>query len=209
MKEVKRFFEHNRLNKGYSRSNNHIQTDQALFRKKYEHILPPIDILAEYEELTPGITEKLLDMAKREQNHRHSLELVVIERQNRSLKNSRLFFLIFVFLICFTAPILALFADITTVNIFLISAFASLAVTAVFVTNSSPDKRSKDEKPSRHKHIQNIRHNKKHENTIEPEASEQPAPEIVEEAAIVDAKPASIIHGKRTGIKKRIRYKPK
>ena len=63
MKESKKFFDNNRLNKGYSRVVNFYQSDANLIRKKYKHVLPPIEMTEQYEELYPGTFEKLLDMA--------------------------------------------------------------------------------------------------------------------------------------------------
>ena len=73
MKERKKFFDNNRLNKGHKKLSNSSQSDANVVRKKYQHVLPPIDMLEHYEELNPGTLDKLLDMAEREQNHRHSI----------------------------------------------------------------------------------------------------------------------------------------
>lgn len=40
----------------------------------YSPILPPLSLLESYEELSPGITAKLADLAKVEQQHRHKIE---------------------------------------------------------------------------------------------------------------------------------------
>jgi uncharacterized membrane protein len=40
----------------------------------YSPILPPLSLLESYEELSPGITGKLADLARLEQQHRHKIE---------------------------------------------------------------------------------------------------------------------------------------
>lgn len=137
MKETKKFFDNNRLNKGYTRSSNYIQSDTSLFRQRNQNVLPPLEVMSAYEELNPGTLENLLDMAKREQNHRHTIELLALEKRSRSLKNSRLFFVVFVAIISITSVIMALLTTIETLNIFLISAFSSLAVASVFTNKIS------------------------------------------------------------------------
>ena len=78
MKETKNFFDTNRLNKGYSTISINKQSDVELSANKYKHLLPDIDIMAEYEEMSPGTINKIFDMAKKEQNHRHSIDLLNI-----------------------------------------------------------------------------------------------------------------------------------
>ena len=64
MKETKSFFNKNiRLNKGYAKGFNNNEIDKNFYRKKFEHILPPIDTVTEYENIYPGTLEKLVNMA--------------------------------------------------------------------------------------------------------------------------------------------------
>jgi uncharacterized membrane protein len=55
--------------------NNH-KRDNKKFNNRPQHgnpynILPPTNILEEYEDLAPGSVNKLVEMAKKEQEHRH------------------------------------------------------------------------------------------------------------------------------------------
>jgi len=42
--------------------------------------LPPPEMLAEYNRITPGAAERILKMAEMQQVHRHSLEISVVRR---------------------------------------------------------------------------------------------------------------------------------
>jgi uncharacterized membrane protein len=48
---------------------------------EYQGMLPPPSIVAEYEKLIPGAAREILDMAKKEQAHRHEKELVDLKRE--------------------------------------------------------------------------------------------------------------------------------
>lgn len=91
MKESKKFFEDNRLNRGCSQTskNNKFNNDNALYAK-YKHVLPPLDILEQYEDLHPGTTQKLLEMAQKEQDHRHAMELRAFKKHHKAVKLGRL-----------------------------------------------------------------------------------------------------------------------
>ena len=106
MKESKKFFDNNRLNKGYSKVINFHQSDANLIRKKYRHVLPPIEMIEQYEELYPGTLQRLLDMAQLEQNHRHSRDLLEIEEQDRATKLGKMFGLVLVAIISLAVIIL-------------------------------------------------------------------------------------------------------
>lgn len=90
MKQTKKFFDSNRLNKGYNaEAINDRANDNSFLRKKYEHILPPLDVVSEYEEVAPGTLSKLISMAESEQSHRHKMEIkaaddaIILEKVSR------------------------------------------------------------------------------------------------------------------------------
>lgn len=84
MKETKKFFTSNNLNKGYAKAMPEIKTESVNANSQLGlGYLPPVQILAEYEELFPGFVEKLLKIAEQEQKHRHHLEL---EEQKKAQK---------------------------------------------------------------------------------------------------------------------------
>ena len=116
MKETKNFFDTNRLNKGYSTISINKQSDVELSANKYKHLLPDIDIMAEYEEMSPGTINKIFDMAKKEQNHRHSIDLLNIEKHARAIKMGRVFSLVVVVIIS---------------SVFSVAAFAAIGIVSI------------------------------------------------------------------------------
>lgn len=132
MKENKKFFENNRLNKGYAKTSSYRQSDVSIMHKKCGHVLPPIDVMAEYEDLNPGTIDKLLDMAQKEQNHRHSLDLLEIEKYNRASKIGRIFSLILVGIISFTTLLLVVISSDKIAITFSALAFSSIALASYF-----------------------------------------------------------------------------
>lgn len=144
MKERKKFFDNNRLNKGHKKLSNPLQSDANVVRKKYQHILPPIEMLEHYEELNPGTLDKLLEMAKKEQNHRHSIDLITIEKYNKATKLGRMFSLVFVALISVTSLMLVAAGSVFVAAIFAFSAFACITIVSYFYSKNSlsygPDK---------------------------------------------------------------------
>lgn len=137
MKESKKYFENNRLNKGYSKISNYKQNDLNQIRHQFKHVLPPVDIMEEYEEMCPGTFAKLLDMAECEQNHRHSVELVIQEKYNRATTLGRYFSLILVSVISLSTLILALFGEQIVASIFASSAFACIYMISRLYANSA------------------------------------------------------------------------
>jgi uncharacterized membrane protein len=70
-REIKHFFRNgnNMLNKG------HTERDKDAPRHdiKIEKVLPPIEVISEYESLSPGSLEKAIHISQKEQNHRHEI----------------------------------------------------------------------------------------------------------------------------------------
>jgi uncharacterized membrane protein len=137
MKERKKFFDNNRLNKGHKKLSNLSQSDANVVRKKYQHVLPPIDMLEHYEELNPGTLDKLLDMAEREQSHRHSIDLIAMEKHNRANTLGRVFSLVFVAFISITALMLVIAGSIFIAVLFVFSAFACITIVSYFYSKNS------------------------------------------------------------------------
>ena len=129
MKETKNFFSNNnRLNKGYTKVNNLKESDRSFYRKQFEHVLPPIDVMAEYENIYPGALAKLIDMAEKEQLHRHQLELKNIEAYKSLTQKGRISAVIFVLIVCITTIILAMVGDLMLASIFAVSAFLIIGI---------------------------------------------------------------------------------
>ena len=76
MKEKKVFFtRNNRLNKGYRVDN---KKSKTYINENIKKILPPIEVLEAYEEVCPGALDKLIQMARQEQQHSHALDRAYI-----------------------------------------------------------------------------------------------------------------------------------
>tara|TARA_B110000503_G_C7157871_1_gene418153 strand:- start:1315 stop:1812 length:498 start_codon:yes stop_codon:yes gene_type:complete len=137
MKETKKFFDNNRLNRGYSRVANARQNDNNLIRKKYQHALPPIDMMEQYEELNPGTFEKLFDMAVKEQNHRHSMDLLTMEKHSRATRLGRIFALVYIAIISITTLVLVVSKSIISASVFVVSSFACITIISCFYSKKS------------------------------------------------------------------------
>ncbi|KAF8818800.1 hypothetical protein [Rickettsia endosymbiont of Cardiosporidium cionae] len=98
MKEEKKFFEYDRLNKGYAQSS-YNKPNKDLIKKQYINQLPPIDIIEQYEELTPGFCKKLLDMSYQDQLHKNNLELIRAQISNKFYNLAPIFGIFFTFLV--------------------------------------------------------------------------------------------------------------
>ena len=156
MKETKKFFTNNRLNRGQKRSSNIKQSDVSVIRKEYKHILPPIDILEHYEEIYPGTLEKLLFMAEKEQNHRHSIDLSIIERHARSTHLGRIFSLIFIAIVSSTTLGLSIIGNYKEASIFAISSFLCISLVSYLYSKNIPVKEKNKTFDKKHKnHIAN------------------------------------------------------
>jgi uncharacterized membrane protein len=77
MREVKSFFiEDNSLNKGYTHNSRLQEVQSSAYYQKLQQNLPPVDVVAAYEELYPGTLEKLLVAVEKEQKHTHARDLI-------------------------------------------------------------------------------------------------------------------------------------
>lgn len=136
MKESKNFFNNNRLNKGYSKVNPR-KSDAGVIRKKYQHILPPIEIMEEYEELNPGTCESIFTMAEKEQKHRHSMDILTMEKYSKAVCLGRIFALIFIVLIAIATLILAVTRSIVLSSVFTISTFICITIISYFYSKKT------------------------------------------------------------------------
>lgn len=159
MKETKTFFGNdNRLNKGYAKLPNQVESNNNLYRKKFEHLLPPIDLMEEYENLNPGTLAKLIDMAQKEQIHRHSAELLSIKTYASTTKLGKIFALIFTSLVCVTTLLLVLIGGFITAIVFAGLAFSS--VIAVSFLQYKRSNRKRDYENSKHTNFLHKKRNK-------------------------------------------------
>ncbi|HJK87036.1 MAG TPA: DUF2335 domain-containing protein [Candidatus Megaira endosymbiont of Nemacystus decipiens] len=78
MKENKKFFDNNCLNKGYKKIKHR---DHSMREEAVNHMLPPLEIMEEYEAKYPGTFKTLIQMAQKEQQHRHKMHYLEMERE--------------------------------------------------------------------------------------------------------------------------------
>lgn len=164
MKERKKFFDNNRLNKGHKKLSNSVQSDANVVRKKYQHVLPPIEMLEHYEELNPGTLDKLLDMAEREQNHRHSIDLLAMEKHNKATALGRVFSLVFIAFISITSLMLVIAGSMFVAAVFAFSAFACITVVSYFYSKNSLLKEADRGKSSKSRSTKANKNSKKQKN---------------------------------------------
>lgn len=88
MKEIKTYFTNkNKLNKGHnSKLSFDDNSEKFLHSQKFQHILPPIDLITQYEELNPGAFMKLINISEQEQKNRHELNKITQENTYKLLK---------------------------------------------------------------------------------------------------------------------------
>jgi uncharacterized membrane protein len=162
MKENKKFFDNNYLNKGHKRLSNSKQNEAI--RNKFHHVLPPIDMMEQYEELNPGTLDKLLDMAKREQNHRHSIDLMAMEKHNKATQLGRAFALVFVAFISITSLMMIIAGSFIVASLFAISAFGCITIISYFYSKNSMNKEAVREKWDNPRNNRNNRNYRKPRN---------------------------------------------
>jgi uncharacterized membrane protein len=125
MKESKKFFDDNRLNKGYRTIRESVvkpNNDNNLYAK-YKHVLPPLEIVEQYEESYPGAFEKLFNMAKKEQDHRHAMELLALNKHHNAANWGR-----------FVVLILGAIAFLSALLLFIIHGLKEAVIFSLFVT---------------------------------------------------------------------------
>ncbi len=145
MKETKFFFaNNNRLNKGYlkPKAANLKENDQSFYRKQYEHILPPMEIMEQYESAYPGTLAKLIEMAEKEQLHRHQMELKTLESHKSAADSGRLSAIVFVTIVCITTVAIALQGYLMLAGTFAAAVFLSIGA-GIFLSS----RRSSFKKP--------------------------------------------------------------
>ena len=132
-KTTKTFFNcNNRLNKGYDAEGVSIECDVNLLRKKFEQHLPPVDVISAYEEIYPGILEKLIELTTKEQQHRHLMEMKNLEMYKKAKIIGKFFGLLVVFCICYVVLELVKEKQNNTAIIFSFISFGSIFFVSLF-----------------------------------------------------------------------------
>lgn len=176
MREVKEFFsEENSLNKGYFQDK--LSTDENLDNKIYHQKLyqnmPPIDVMAAYEDLHPGTLTKLLEAVEKEQNHSHIHDLMHIKMNMKAQMLGRIFGLFSIAIIGWVVLSLAKDGMMIGGLVFAMVAFGSIFATSYILNkgskNSSPQKFERkavaamDSEPTEQKPFnKNYKHRRRH-----------------------------------------------
>lgn len=129
MKETKIFFDNsNRLNKGYTEPVVPPRSDNAFYRKKFEHILPPLDLISEYESINPGTLASLISIAEKEQQHKHALDLAHMRTYNKANLIGQICAVIFITIVSITTLGLAIFSTNLVAELFFATAFLTVVI---------------------------------------------------------------------------------
>jgi uncharacterized membrane protein len=153
-KETREFFaQDNRLNKGYSNSSLK-ESDKSFFRKRFEHLFPPIDVLKAFEDLHEGSVDRIISMAEKEQVNRQKLEETKTLIAERVSRMSLIAEVLITAVICFTIISLVHSGSNFTAMIFTAFAFLTkfLIYRKKFGTHSGrrvPDFKKNGQKPNR------------------------------------------------------------
>lgn len=131
--EVKNFYSNDRLNKGYPKleeaeivsKQSDIAPPSSHPGKRFESFLPPIEVITEYEEFSPGILNKIVKMAQLEQEQRFAMEKITIMANDKARRLSAICGLMAVAVISASAVKMAEI-DIKTSLLFAMIAFGSI-----------------------------------------------------------------------------------
>ena len=136
-KEIKQYYTEDKLNKGYSIAESELKTDQPKSDlKKFEYLLPPIDVISQYEEIYPGTLEKVLKLAEKEQEKRFQIEKLIIAAEERSRRAGKFFGLLSLTVISAATYEISL-KDSTMATLFCAIAFTSVFAISLFSYFSS------------------------------------------------------------------------
>jgi uncharacterized membrane protein len=154
MKENKAFFNNNdnRLNKGYAKASHFRSVSSGSYRRQFEHVLPPIDLISQYEDLNPGTLKRLIELAAQEQKNKYNIELINLENKRHSIKFGQIAALISILIACVSVVTLIICGAIKSAIIFSIITLTALSV--IFYLN----KKAKYNTP-----YENIRYNNESE----------------------------------------------
>jgi uncharacterized membrane protein len=147
MKEIKTFFADDiALNKGYatvSQDRYKPHDNKVYYQKKLANLLPPAEVVSEYEEIYPGILKRMMDMVEQDQQHNQALSLTNLELYNHNTKRGQNIALLSLVIICITTVLLGVFQSGMISFIFFASALLTIIV-AIITTHCSATKKPKN-----------------------------------------------------------------
>ncbi len=129
IRENKNFFDQNNLNKGYSKS---LINKKSYFssNENYKHILPNADIMSQYEEIYPGTLKRLLELAQKEQEYRHKIELLMLKENKKLAKWGKFFSFLVIGIISVTSICLVILGAYIPFFIFSFLGFGTINLCA-------------------------------------------------------------------------------
>jgi len=136
MKEKKKFFNNNCLDKGHRKLSDSIQTDIDIIEKKSQYTLPLIEMLEYYQGLKPETLDKLINMAQKEQSHRHAINLIAINKNSKDIILDKVFLLVFIIFIAIITWILNITGKLFIAATFAFSSFAYVMMVSYFYSKN-------------------------------------------------------------------------
>jgi uncharacterized membrane protein len=124
--EVKKFFTtFNRLNKGYKEDYGVEVDDMTFYMKKFTDILPPIDVIAEYENICPGSLNRLIKLHENNQkiNFKTSKKIDSVQLQSETTTKIYNIFIATLSIVAITSLVLTLLGNFISATIFAILGF--------------------------------------------------------------------------------------
>lgn len=140
MRERKKFFVNNRLNKGYKTRFDTELSDVEAFKKQNVHLLPPIEVIEQYESHYPGIFKKLMEMSQKEQHNRHLLAALEIEKAAKMSSYGRIAGLLYIIIISLSVTNLTLNGYPIIAGLFTLAGFSCVYFLAYYLKNTSHQK---------------------------------------------------------------------
>ncbi|MFI4984109.1 MAG: DUF2335 domain-containing protein [Rickettsiales bacterium] len=95
------------------------------------NILPAPSILESYEEIAPGSVDKIMEMAKAEQEHRHSWENRYLKSMAYTTRVGQLLGFALAIILIYTCLIIAMDGNETLASVIAFSGFAFLMIAAL------------------------------------------------------------------------------
>ncbi len=140
MRERKKFFVSNRLNKGYKKRFDTELSDMETFKKQNAHLLPPIEVIEQYESHYPGIFKKLIEMSQKEQQNRHSLAVLEIENAAKMSSYGRIAGVLYIIIIALCVTNLTLNGYPIIAGLFALAGFSCVYLLAYYFKNTAHQK---------------------------------------------------------------------
>ena len=110
---------------------------------QYSGPLPPAEALLRYEQVHPGLAERIVSMAEREQKHRHRVECAEVEEPFRLARRGQVCAVAVVVLMLGFAAFLALRGAVVAGAI--LAGVDILGLVVVFITGQEPSSKSESQ----------------------------------------------------------------